>query len=280
MTGIISDDVGTYMRASDIAVFKSVARRFNIFIAVRRTNPESLKYVGEAGYEPKQLNCKFKTADRDADIEGQRRRLAGLVVNPRISGMEAAFGREKYDKCIEIWDEYAPALVWQEGDPVSSSKPYLVETDTRSKHYGALKSGYYHSRVNAKYIHGDYDLYDIVDAARPRQHVVVREKLYDNLVKHVRGQKFNDVQNNLNVGIGVPMVRHGSQAGFSDFTEDDIDVFFPDGETVKKYLGEQAIRRLYSQVFQGRGHIHKDTEVQAHSGLWIRPTRRDGSAPS
>ena len=272
MSGTNSDDICVYMRESDIDVFKRVAKRFNLYIGVRRTNPHSIKYIGRSGYEPKQLNCKFKTADNDAIIGGRHRRLAGLVVNPKIRGMEAAFRPGKIGKSIEIWNKYAGELVWRQGDPVSSSKPYLVEDDPQSEHLGALRSGFYHSRLNAKFIHGDYDLYDIVDASDPQQQIIVRETMYEGTVDHVRGQKFKDVQNNLNVGFGVPMVRHGSQAGFSDFTEDDIDVFFPDGATVRKYLGEAAIRQLYAQEFQGRGHIHGGTQTESHSGLWIKPT--------
>ena len=269
-----------HIRAKDIAVFKSVAQRFNVYIAVRRTNPAALPYIERMGYEPKQLNCKFKTADNDAVIFGKRRQLAGLVVNPRFPGMQAAFAGPKHYKAIKIWDDYARQFVWQSGDIPGSSKPYLVDEDRDSKHCGALKSGFVYTRRTAKFIHGDYDLYDIVAAADPTRHIVVREKRYGSetqmgdappAVPHVRVPEFMDIQNNLNIGFGAPMVRHGSQAGFSDFTEDDIDVFFPDGRTVKTCLGEAAIRDLYATEFKGRGHIHGGVEVESAGGGWIRP---------
>lgn len=266
--------VEQFIRSKDVAVFKRVAKRFNVYIAVRRTNPASLPYIEKAGYEPKQLNCKFKTADKDAVVEGRHSRVAGLVVDPSQPGMQQAFkSPQKHRKAMEIWRDYGPRFVWQEGDPVTSGKPYLVDRDPTSPHFGALKSGFYHSRRSAKFIHGDYDLYDIVKADDPAKHIVVRETRYDwsgdKGVPHVRVPEFMDIQNNLNNGFGVPMVRHGSQAGFSDYTEDDIDVFFPDGATVKACLGEGQIRALYQREFKGRSHIHKDAPVRPHTGLWI-----------
>lgn len=266
--------VERFIRPKDVAVFKRVAKQFNVYIAVRRTNPASLPFIEQAGYEPKQLNCKFKTADKNAVVDGRNARIAGLVVDPSLPGMGKAFSDpQKHRKALQIWREYGPRFVWQDGDAVTSGKPYLRDLDPTSRHYGALKSGFYHSRRSAKFVHGDYDLYDIVKADDPSKHIVVRETGYqwggDKGVPHVRVPEFMDIQNNLNRGFGVPMVRHGSQAGFSDYTEDDIDVFFPDGVTIRSCLGEGAIRSLYMTEFKGRSHIHRETPVAPHFGLWV-----------
>ena len=274
-----------FIRAKDVAVFKRVAKRFNVYIAVRRTNPAALPYIERPGYVPKGLDCKFKTADRNVLLpDGVRATVAGLVVSPAIRGMEGAFAsRAKYVKAMEIWNKYAPVFVWQEGDIPMSSKPYHVDTNATSPHYGALKAGYIYNRASAKFIHGDYDLYDIVDGTKPEEHVIVSETSFEwrglgkkGVVPHVRVPEFADVQNNLNIGFGAPMVQHGSQAGFSDYTEDDIDCFFPDGITVRSCLGEAQIRQLYATEFKGRAHLFRDEHgnwavpVSPAFGRWVR----------
>lgn len=266
--------VHLFIRPKDVAVFKRVAKRFNLYIAVRRTNPASLLYIQRPGYEPKQLNCKFKTADRDVVIAGRKSRVAGLVVDPSLPGMDAAFiDRRKYREAQQIWHDNVDRFVWRDDEPMASRRCYGVNLEKGSEHYGALKSGFYHSRASAKFIHGDYDLYDIVRADDPSKHIIVNEFRYDSGddpgLRHVRVPEFMDVQNNLNLGFGVPMVRHGAQAGFKDITDDNIDVFFPDGETVKSYLGQGAIRALYQTEFKGRSHIHKHTPVRPHFGRWV-----------
>ena len=53
------------MRPQDKTIFLNAARQFQVWILVRRTNRASLEYVTRAGYMPKRIDCKAKTADTD-----------------------------------------------------------------------------------------------------------------------------------------------------------------------------------------------------------------------
>ena len=58
-----------YMRAHDVGVFNAAAVRFKAWILVRRSNPAAKDYIGKAGYVPKRLDCKAKSADKPATME-------------------------------------------------------------------------------------------------------------------------------------------------------------------------------------------------------------------
>src|ERR1700712_2188266 len=68
------------MRPQDKSIFKDAAKTLNLWILVRATNGHSLKYIGMAGYKPKGIDCKAKTAYFDIGNV----RLAGLVTSPFI----------------------------------------------------------------------------------------------------------------------------------------------------------------------------------------------------
>ena len=74
----------------------------------------------------------------------------------------------------------------------------------------------------------------------------------------------------MNARIGVPMVLHGAQEHYSDDVDDRIDVFFPDGSTVKSYIGSVAIRAVYQQEFAGRPLHRAGAPTTAAGGLWRR----------
>jgi hypothetical protein len=122
------------MRPQDKVHFLEAAKQFNVWILVRRTNVASLPYVGSPGYTPKRIDCKAKTADMDV----AQYKLAGLVVDPNLQ--PRAFKPEKLSKAKTFWEAMKSLL----------GSTYLVDTDTKSKHYGALK-------LQGSYIHGDYD---------------------------------------------------------------------------------------------------------------------------
>ena len=88
------------IRQQDKAVFADAARHFNLWILVRRTNRESLPYIGLPGYTPKPIDCKAKTADSSYD---SRYRTAGLVVDPNEH--RRAFGPRLADALSE-WKKF------------------------------------------------------------------------------------------------------------------------------------------------------------------------------
>src|SRR2546421_2987198 len=78
------------LRLCDWFIFHKAAQAFEVWILVRWTNAESLKYIGKRAWEPaagrvleyvpKGIDCKPKTAD--IDVAGYE--LAGLVVDPTV----------------------------------------------------------------------------------------------------------------------------------------------------------------------------------------------------
>jgi hypothetical protein len=261
-----------HMRQQDAAVFAMAAHVYSVYIAVRRTNEEALQYIGKKGYVPKRLDCKAKTADFDALVNGTVYKTAGLVVDPGIVGA-AAYTGGKYAKALAEWDKFRPHLapVGANGQVplyLPEDRSYTVQMDPNSIHYGCVMLSPYGLRTNAHYVHGDYDLYGIIPAADRKSNVFVEETRLGQ--KHVRSKELLDVQTFVNSRIGVPMVLHGAQEGYSDDVDDKIDVFFPDGITVKSYIGPAAIRALYQNEFEGRPLHKAGTPTTPAGGLWKR----------
>ncbi len=213
------------MRHADKMIFLEAARVFHSWILVRRTNVESLKYISRAGYMPKRIDCKAKTADFDSG----RYQLAGLVVDPAIH--PKAFKAGKLQKALEAWK----AMQF-------SSSGYTVDRNAQSKHYGCVQ-------FSGKYIHGDYDLYDIIDVTQPQRNLAVVETLLGQ--PHRRGANVLRVQEFVNSRIGSPMVQHGGEAQYADHSEQSIDAFGPAGEDVT-ILNEYSVRAWYAERFGGR----------------------------
>jgi len=214
------------MRAEDKQFFLEAARQFQVWILVRRTNRASLAYVGAAGYTPKRIDCKAKTADLDVPPY----KLAGLVTDPNLQ--PKAFKPEKLAKAKQFWSAMGPL----------PNTVYTVDSDPKSKHYGCL-------RLQGSYIHGDYDLYDIIDVAQPPRNLASVETLLGQ--PHRRGANLLRVQQFINSRIGSPMVQHGGEAQYADHSEQAIDAFGPNGEDVT-ILNEFSVRAWYKERFGGR----------------------------
>jgi hypothetical protein len=214
------------MRSQDKAIFLEGARQFQVWILVRRTNRASLEYVGRPGYVPKRIDCKAKTADTDIPPY----KLAGLVVDPTIH--PKAFSPGKSAKVGDCWAAMKPLL----------GTVYKVDTNTKSKHYGCLQ-------LQGSYIHGDYDLYDVIDITQVHRNLAAVETLLGQ--PHRRGAKVITVQNFINSRIGSPMIQHGGEAQYADHSEQAIDAFGPNGEDVT-ILNEFSVRGWYEKHFGGR----------------------------
>jgi len=214
------------MRTQDKAIFLEAASKFQVWILVRRTNVASLQYIGRAGYTPKRINCKAKTADVDVAPY----KLAGLVVDPTIH--PNAFQADKKFSAERLWMEMKPII----------GTVYKVDLNKQSRHYGCLM-------FNNSYIHGDYDLYDIIDVALAHRNLALVETLLGQ--PHVRGYKVSQVQEFINSRIGTPMIQHGGEAQYKDHSQQRLDAFGPEGEDVT-ILNEYAVRGWYAGRFQGR----------------------------
>ncbi len=218
------------MRTQDKRVFADAARTLNLWILVRRTNPASLQYIGVAGYTPKRIDCKAKTADQDSGAY----RVAGLVVDAEIH--ERTFRPGKLQSAEKCWQEFVGEFIGKPGSP------YAVDLNAKSPRYGCVT-------LNGKYIHGDYDLYDIIIPDQARRNLAAVETLLGK--PHMRGPRLLQVQRFINQRIGVEMVQHGGEAQYADHSEQSIDVFGPQGEECT-ILNEFSVRGWYENQFGGR----------------------------
>ena len=192
------------MRDQDRIAFRQAAQRFGVYVLVRHTNPASLAFIGRAGYYPKPIDCKAKTADGN-------HALAGLVVDP--NRVPQAFSPGRLEKAKKEWAKFAPLL---------GGGRFLVEENEQSDHFGCVV---FRGR---DYLHGDYDLKDVILAGRhARRNLALVETLHGQ--EHRRGYRVRDVQDYVNLLIGVPVVQHGGSAQFSDHEDEPVDRFSPDG---------------------------------------------------
>lgn len=242
---------GLTMRDKDREVFEDVARKENVWLLVRLTNPKSLKWAdkkrwGSDKYIPKPISCKAKTANNDKDVRYQ---IAGLVADPY----------EHFDKfddacdAMKYWNEFRTAhLAPDYAETGMGRDGYSVDIDPGSDHYFCVQR-------DGKYIHADYDLLDIIDAKNPRANEIFRDVL--DGVPHNYNARFPEIQRALNTGMDTPMVQHGGEAQFTCLKEQAIHVFFPkfgpNGEDYRQYdpviwLNKLTAERWYQDWFGGR----------------------------
>ena len=278
--GLSVEDPAIYehMRVQDVGIFAIAAKLYKVYILVRRTNKASVKYIGKEGFVAKRIDCKAKTADRNPVISDAKLKIkdlqpdvAGLVVDPRAVGPGAFSHTNKYDKAVSIWDnDFKRHLDTGTGAYLSDTTPYAVQMDPAKPRYGAVmmyRIGQRHENTQL-FIHGDYDLFSIVPVDDPASNIFV-ERTTSSGVNDVRGKQLMDVQNWINGRIGVSMILHGEQDHFSDTFDDTVDVFFPDGTTVKTRAGG-ALRLFFQQELQGRTLHRTGTPVAPAGGLWRR----------
>lgn len=235
------------MRYRDTIIFRDAAKSYKVWVLVRRTNRESLKYVGQPGYTPKRIDCKAKTATRDAD----GKQLAGLVVAPdihtraftpsKLTSANHSWKKFMADKAVERSDKATPRdRGLEEARNLNNKKSqYTVDVFVKSKHFGCLK-------FQNQWIHGDYDLKDIVVPGHERRNIALVEELHGQ--PHMRGPKLTMVQDYVNRRIGSPMVQHGAEAQFADHADERIDVFGPNGEEFTLKNAKQT--RLWYEKMQ------------------------------
>ncbi len=230
------------VRDVDVKVFNACAALKKSYLLVRGSNRDSLQYFCKDGYTPKPFEIKAKTAKRNPTRSGPPGwAVAGLVADPSIVGLEAFGGA-----AARYWNETQPLIYSGQYDPVTGrpkqsfagGKHHLVQMNKANRHYGCLM----HSPDGvsfSRYIHGDYDLYDIVLAADPLRNEFVRRARYGHVGPGVEKQigtdfqpyLFIEAQTFLNANIGAPVVKHGDQAKYSgEHSDEAVWAFFPDGQ--------------------------------------------------
>ena len=95
-------------------------------------------------------------------------------------------------------------------------------------------------------MHGDYDLYDIIDPDEAQRNLAAVESLLGH--PHLRGANFYRVQSFVNSAIGVPMIQHGGEMQYADHSEQAIDAF---GHRSEVYRGSLGVRDTHGPSFQG-----------------------------
>jgi hypothetical protein len=270
-----------FMRSKDIASFRHVAIVQKLYILVRRTNKESIKYIGNPDYMAKPIDCKAKTADRVVLTRYGVVTCAGLVVNPTLPLFENAFNTSrKAGRAANAWEafitDHPPASCEARDSQEVRTWPgagpgYAVQMCTTSKHYGCVMHSTYPQGINGKYLHGDYDMFGIAPADAPQEVLRTSSPEEDNRMgaPHLRGPNTQSVQFSVNAISGLALIKHGEQELFADFDDEPLDVFCPDG-AIRELPDAAAARHFYRTVLQGR-EVFTDprpgTDVPAR-GLW------------
>jgi hypothetical protein len=232
------------MRPQDRDVFFAAADHFQVWILVRRTKPAACLYVCKPGFYAKPIDCKAKTADRDL---GQYR-LAGLVTDP--TRHPSAFDPVKLPEAQEKWKEFiqfigGPLFAYNKGPKSGETgrRGYNLDLNPRSAHFGCVT-------LNRLYLHGDYDLYDIIDPKNPRDNTATEEIRFR--VRDMVSPLVPPVRDWINGRIGEEVVHHGAEMQFGGgHREQTVDGFLPKkiSFTIET---EKAIREIYKDALEGR----------------------------
>ncbi len=196
---------------------------------MRETNPEALKYIGDPRCTPKPFEIKAKSAN----VEGHK--YAGLVINPRRH--PEAF-REP-EAAVKEWDK-------------------MVAQTKGDQRFTVDRSG--RLRMDGKFVHSDYDVYDVVDPKRPVNLSPVGTQ-GGQPVFGTRG--LPGVKDYVNERIGSPVVQHPAEAQFKGHSDQRLIVFGPDGQRFVTD-GKQAIEDVYRQRFPGRQALDQSRPFDPH----------------
>lgn len=268
---------GLGMRGKDVRVFCMIARKYNIYILVRQTNQASLNYVGKPGYYPKPAAIKAKTADIDPapfsyTQHGQTRtahhEVAGLVPHPGFQ--PAVYGGEKLAKAQHFWletlnvaltpgsnipatDLKSPSTwtYWgKEHTSAATGWRWKVDVDPSSQHFGCLQLA--RDAIGWSYIHGDYDLKDVIVRGKETLNEREEGKLQGvkNFTPLLPGMEFETIRKELNDAMGVEMVQHGAEAQFAGHGDEPITVILPDGPQLqfKILLDAEGVQHWYIEM--------------------------------
>lgn len=267
------------IRRQDTKVFSKVAEQFEHIILVRWTNPDSLTYVGKKGFAPKPIDLKPKTAKLDVyhQATGLQIKSKGLVVDPDLLGL-SVYG-DNSEKALEEWQKFLKHQTQIEKERHIFHRNqgkgfFAVDLYKASERYGCLmvsdqnvpshrfslaeSSSLDFKLQHMSYIHADYDLYGLIDL-EATQKVLRQSQGKDKYAKsrtieqligaeNRRTEKQKEIEAEVNRGIGVPMIQHGSQDIF-EMKDDTIYVFYPNGSIFQMKETVDAIKDVYERVF-------------------------------
>jgi hypothetical protein len=249
--------IGIGMRGKDLQKFMMVARQHRVILLIRHTNADSLRFVGQSGYYPKPAAVKAKTADANPAsvatlVNGRKTTVAydvaGLVVHPGFQ--PTCYRGAKVQKAATCWahtmETLAPTMehlkvdlnrpeswsVW--GVERRAAKAprwsWRVDIDPLSPRFGSLQLRGAGTGTGWCYIHGDYDLKDVIVLGREGDNRRAAGTLdgVKNFTPVLYDVQFDTIRNELNTLMGAEMVQHGAEAQFAWHGDEPITVAFPD----------------------------------------------------
>lgn len=243
--------------------FASVAAELGLVLLLRATNEASLPYMGMTCYTAKPIDCKPKTCDRDVVVGPQLVECAGLVADPTVVGRQA-YGSDKIKEALDTWRSFEHSMhrrtlgngvtVYERADCKGFYAVDIAPASTLQRHHGCLlvsdqavpsdfdprKS---HSRTWIRrhmcYIHGDYDLYGVIDghaAAKAGDDKLWQMDTYNQPLlgqKHFVTAQSGAAREALNDALGCDLIKHGEQSAWQYKNEaDDVFIFFPNGQVM------------------------------------------------
>jgi hypothetical protein len=285
------------MRGKDLQKFMMVARDHNVIILVRHTNSDSLAYIGAPGYYPKPAAVKAKTADMNPPKSARLVRgiktqvsynVAGLVVHPGFQ--PGCYRGSKIGKAQDAWvhtlETLSPTLmtkvvdleksdtwsIWGvERQAVAAPRwKWRVDIDPASPRFGCLqlKQG----GGGWCYIHGDYDLKDVIVTGRETDNRRAEGKLdgVKNFTPVLYDLEYEKIRVRLNELIGADMVQHGAEAQFAWHGDEPITVAFPNWTYLLLYDAVTVqgwYVNLNRDVLASKGHDYRlDRSRMFHFG--------------
>lgn len=265
------------IKAAHVKVFAEVCARLDVTLLLRATNPRSLPYMEQRRYAAKPIDCKAKTADQDVQAGAHWIECAGLVADPHVVGAQA-FGSHKIAKAEESWRAFEDTMrrrrlgngvvVYERAERKGFYAVDIAPPSTLSRHHGCLlvsdqsppadfdprKS---HTRAwierHMRYLHGDYDLYGIIDNAAAAAAAASAQKMHEEAVQKMRllgqgnfvGARSLEVQQALNDCFDDELVKHGEQSAY-EHTASDVYVFFASGAVL--VVLESDFKRAASEM--------------------------------
>ncbi len=100
-------------------------------------------------------------------------------------------------------------------------------------------------KTRMQYIHGDYDLYALLDVDNTNESTVTE---WINGTKSYCSKKFPLIQDFINRGIGSPMVQHGDQFRYKH-QDDKLYAFYPTGSVYVINESGQTMQEIFALVY-------------------------------
>lgn len=250
----------TGIKPAHVRIFGDVAGRLNVTLLLRATNPASVRYMGQARYAAKPIDCKAKTADEDVALGDQPVDCAGLVADPNVVGRRAYKSR-KWQKALDSWQQFEASMhkrqlgngvvVYERAEHRGFYTVDIAPPGSLDRHHGCLLVSDHappadfdprksHSRQwmsrHMGYVHGDYDLYGVIDHAAIAEAATAADPLHLEAVRQARllgqphavGPQSLRVVAALNDALQCDLVKHAEQSAY-EFTDSDVYLFFPSG---------------------------------------------------